>query len=202
MDKDIEIMIEYRLARESDLHEVARIHKDQFPTHYLGQFSTSLLETFYRNLLDAGYVFVVAVKEETVIGFVLGGEWKKISRSLSLFMKHNFIRSLGESVIRPKTWKKSILKVVSLFGNKVSDPNNLDNLEKFTLLSIATSKQSQGKGIGRGLISAFDTEMKKIANRYYLSVQDTNFNAIKFYKKNGFVEAYSCVGEIQMIKTL
>lgn len=195
-------MIKYRLVKEADLHQVAQIHKDQFSAHYLGQFSTSFLEVFYKNLLDAGYVFVVAVEEETVLGFVLGGEWKNISRSLSLFMKHNFGRSVWESVVRPKTWKKSVLKMVSLFCNKASDPNNLDNIEKFTLLSIATSKSSQGKGVGTGLISAFNAEMKKITNKYYLSVQDTNFNAIRFYKTNGFVEAYSCSGEIQMIKML
>lgn len=195
-------MVEYRLANMADLVQVAKIHKEQFPNHYLGQFSTSLLEKFYKNLLDGGYVFVVADEEGIILGFVLGGEWMKISESLSVFIKKNFLRSLLESSIRPKTWKKSFQKGISMFSHKVSDPNNLDNIERFTLLSISTSKLAQGKGIGSGLIKAFDIEMKKITNRYYLSVQDTNATAIRCYKKNGFVEAYACSGEIQMIKIM
>lgn len=195
-------MKEYRLAKQSDLLQVAQIHKEQFPTHYLGQFSISLLKSFYKNLLNSGYVFVVAEEDGKILGFVLGGEWKKIYESLNTFMKQNFLRSLLESAIRPKTWKKSFEKCLSMFRGKVSDPNNLDNIEKFTLLSIATSKLAQGKGIGIGLVSAFNDEMKKITTRYYLSVQDTNERAIGFYKKMGFVEAYQCLGEIQMIKTI
>ena len=195
-------MTEYRFAREDDLLQVARIHKDQFPTHYLGQFSIALLGAFYRNLLEAGHLFVVAVEEGEVRGFVLGGEWKKISQSLHEFMKKNLIRSLIESSIRPKTWKQSLEKLMSLFGRKEIDPNNLDNIETHTLLSIATNRASQGQGIGSGLVAAFDKEMRKMCNRYYLSVQDTNVRAIAFYKKAGFVEAYRCEGEIQMIKTL
>lgn len=195
-------MIEYRLARQSDLLQVAKIHKEQFPTHYLGQFSISLLKSFYKNFLDSGYIFVVAEEEGMILGFILGGEWKKISKSLTNFMKQNLIRSLLESAIRPKTWKKSFEKFLTIFGEKNSDPNNLDNIEKFTLLSIATSKLAQGKGIGTGLVSAFNVEIQKITNRYYLSVQDKNNHAIGFYRKRGFVEAYKCSGEIQMIKIL
>ena len=44
--------------------------------------------------------------------------------------------------------------------------------------------------------------MRKLAERYYLSVQDTNARAIGFYKKMGFEEVYKCIGEIQMIKKL
>lgn len=195
-------MTEYRLAKQSDLIQVAQIHKIQFPTHYLGQFSVSLLEEFYKNLLNNECVFIVAEEENNVLGFVIGGEWKKISGYLHYFMRKYFLRSLLESAVRPKTWKKSVQKIVSLFGHKVQDPNNLDNIESFTLLSIATGKNAQGRGIGSGLLQAFNNEMKKITKRYYLSVQDTNSRAISFYTKNGFEEAYRCPGEIQMIKTL
>lgn len=195
-------MTEYRLAIEDDLLQVARIHKDRFPTHYLGQFSTVLLEAFYRNLLEDGHLFVVAVEEGEVQGFVLGGEWKKISQSLHEFMKKHLARSLMESAVRPKTWRQSLKKLMSLFGKKETDPNNLDNIESHTLLSIATSRSAQGKGVAVGMLAAFDREMKKMSNRYYLSVQDTNARAIAFYKKAGFAEAYRCEGEIQMIKTL
>lgn len=195
-------MIKYRFAKHLDIIQVALIHKEQFKNHYLGQFSISLLIAFYKNLLDAGYVFIVAEEDGRILGFVLGGEWKMISDSLKTFMKRNLVHSLFESIFLPQTWKKSIQKMVSIFQKKVHDPNNLDNIESFTLLSIATSKDSQGKGIGSALVVAFNNEMKKVTKRYYLSVLANNERAIGFYKKMGFVEAYRCKNEIQMTKTL
>lgn len=111
-------MINYRLALDSDLLQVAQIHKAQFPTHYLGQFSISLLRAFYKNLLDDGHVFVVAEENGEVFGFVLGGEWKKISESLSSFIKKNFVRSLLETSVRPKTWKKVFKKLFLYLATK------------------------------------------------------------------------------------
>lgn len=195
-------MIEYRLATSVDLRQVAEIHKSQFPDHYLGQFSITTLVRFYKCLLEDGYIFVVAVENGKILGFVLGGEWARISETLNVFMKKNLVRSLFESAIRPKTWKKSIQKFIRIFSKKVNDPNNLDNIEPFTLLSIATCKDAQGKGVGKGLVEKFNIEMRKISNRYYLSVQDTNDRAIGFYHKLGFVDAYKCLGEIQMVKIL
>ena len=94
-------MINYRLALDSDLLQVAQIHKAQFPTHYLGQFSISLLRAFYKNLLDDGHVFVVAEENGEVFGFVLGGEWKKISESLltSSLTKYVFYNWLINNIL-------------------------------------------------------------------------------------------------------
>lgn len=36
-----------RNATEEDLQQIATVHKKQFPTHFLGRYSKSLLEKFY-----------------------------------------------------------------------------------------------------------------------------------------------------------
>ena len=195
-------MVTYRLANKEDLIQVAQIHKEQFPTHYLGQFNKSLLVKFYSYLLDEKNVFVVAEEEKQILGFVIGGEWKYIESKLNRFIKENVMSYVWQIAIHPKTWVKSVQNLICLIHKPKHDYVLLDDTEKYTLLSIATAKQSQGKGVGGGLVNAFDAEMKKIGNRYFLSVQDTNDNAIRFYKKKGFVVANEIPGELQMIKEL
>lgn len=193
-------MIKYRLANKEDLIQVAQIHKEQFPTHYLGQFNVSLLARFYSYLLDPKNVFVVAEEDNHILGFVVGGEWKYIESKLNRFIKENMMGYVWQIAINPKTWVKSVQKFIRLIHSPSHDYILLDDTEKYTLLSIATTKQSQGKGVGSGLVDAFDVEMKKIGNRYFLSVQDSNEIAIRFYKKKGFVVANEIPGELQMIK--
>lgn len=195
-------MIKYRLAKPEDLIQVAQIHKDQFPTHYLGQFNKSLLVKFYSYLLDEKNVFVVAEEDKQILGFVIGGEWKYIESKLNRFIKENVMSYVWQIAIHPKTWAKSVQKFIGLIHKPKHDYVLLDDTEKYTLLSIATAKQSQGKGVGSGIVDAFNEEMKNIGNRYFLSVQDTNENAIRFYKKKGFIVANEIPGELQMIKEL
>lgn len=195
-------MITYRLANKEDLIQVAQIHKEQFPTHYLGQFNKSLLVKFYSYLLDEKNVFVVAEEDKQILGFVIGGKWKYIESKLKRFTKENVMSYVWQIAIHPKTWAKSVQKFIGLIHKPKHDYVLLDDTEKYTLLSIATAKQSQGKGVGSGIVDAFNEEMQKIGNRYFLSVQDTNDNAIRFYKKKGFVVANEIPGELQMIKEL
>lgn len=195
-------MITYRLATNEDLIKIAQIHKEQFPTHYLGQFNKSLLVRFYSYLLDGKNIFVVAEDGDQILGFVVGGEWKYIESKLNRFIKENVMRYAWQIVIHPRTWLKSVRKFIGLFYRPKHDYILLDDVEKYTLLSIATAKRSQGKGIGSGLIDAFNDEMKQISNRYFLSVQDNNENAIRFYGKKGFVVANQIPGELQMILEL
>lgn len=195
-------MIIYRIANKEDLKQIAKIHKEQFPTHYLGQFNQNLLICFYSYLLDSKNVFVVAEESNRILGFVIGGEWKYIESKLNQFIKENVLKYVWQIAIHPKTWAKSAQKLISLIHKPKHDYVLLDDTEKYTLLSIATAKNSQGKGIGRSLVEAFDAEIKKIGTRYFLSVQDTNENAIRFYKRKGFKQANKIPGELQMIKEL
>lgn len=195
-------MINYRLANVEDLIQVAQIHKDQFPTHYLGQFNRSLLVKFYSYLLDENNVFVVAEEDKQILGFVIGGEWKYIESKLNRFIKENVMSYVWQIAIHPKTWAKSLQKFVDLIHKPKHKYVLLDDTEKYTLLSIATAKASQGQGVGGGLVDAFENELKKNGDRYFLSVQDTNEIAIRFYKKKGFVIANEIPGELQLIKEL
>jgi hypothetical protein len=39
-------------ATDNDIFKVASIHKQQFPTHFLGKYSVRLLSAYYKAFLD------------------------------------------------------------------------------------------------------------------------------------------------------
>ena len=195
-------MITYIKATDADLYEVANIHKERFPDHYLGKFSISLLYRFYKNLLDSNQIFIVAKENQKVIGFVVGGEIQVIKERLSFFIKKNVLFYGFEILIRPNTWVKSFEKLKGIVIKQPSNQYNLDDHEPYTLLSIATAKDSNGKGVGTGLVNAFDDELIKVGDHYHLAVMESNVGAIRFYEKNGFTVANRLPDELQMMKYL
>ena len=70
-----------------DLKYVAKIHKEIFHDHYLGQFSETLIEKFYQVFIHSDIIFLVSETNGVVNGFVLGGESKKINYCKSSFIK-------------------------------------------------------------------------------------------------------------------
>jgi ribosomal protein S18 acetylase RimI-like enzyme len=193
-------MVIYRNTVEADLNKIAKIHKQRFPDHYLGKFSVSLLYKFYKNLLDSNQIFLVAEEDNKIVGFVVGGDIKVIKERLNLFIKRNVLYYSLEILVRPNTWSKSIEKIKRMFIKQPEGYYNLDDYEPYTLLSIATALEAQGKGVGSGLIKAFDNEISKIGNHYHLAVMESNISAIKFYEKNGFEIANKLPDELQMMK--
>ncbi len=193
-------MISYVNAVEQDLYQVAQIHKERFPDHYLGKFSISLLYRFYKNLLDAKQIFIVAKEKDEVVGFVVGGDIKIIKERLSLFIRTNVLFYGLEILIRPNTWAKSFDKLKEVIFKQPSSQYNLDDHEKYTLLSIATAKSAGGKGVGTGLVKAFDSTLSEVGDHYHLAVMESNTGAIKFYEKNGFTVANKLPEELQMMK--
>lgn len=195
-------MVNYRKVNEQDLWQIANIHKEQFPDHYLGKFSVSLLYKFYKNLYEGDFIFLVAEDNQKVVGFVLGGDLQLILGKLNDFIKKYASFYMLEIIVRPNTWKDSALKFWSRFIKSHTGEYNLDDIEKYTILSIATAKAMQGQGLGGGLVKAFEKELLPFGNRYMISVRESNNNAIKFYEKNGFVVENKLRDEFQMVKII
>lgn len=195
-------MVNYRNVNDKDLWQIAKIHKEQFPDHYLGKFSVSLLYKFYKNLYVGNFIFLVAEDNKQIVGFVLGGDLQLILGKLNDFVRRYYSHYIFEILVRPNVWKDSFIKFWNRFIKKPTGEYNLDDIEKYTILSIATSKAMQGKGLGCGLIKAFEIELLPYGNRYMISVRETNDNAIRFYEKNGFVVENKLRDEFQMVKII
>ena len=191
-----------RPAVIEDLKFVASIHKQQFSTHYLGQFSTILLERFYESLLRDEIIFVVSETEGQVSGFVVGGKLSEINKYTSQFIKNNIPLYVSEILIHPQTWINSCKKFARIIFKCTPPACSLDNTMDYTLLSIAVSPCVQGKHIANHLVEGFEHVLKKYSDEYFLSVKDNNFRALRFYQKMGLIEKVRFNKEIQLTKQI
>ena len=195
-------MVLFRRATGKDLQQIAMIHKGQFAGHYLSLFSPRFLERFYYYLLDEHIVFEVAEEADGICGLVVGGDWGHLQEKLDLFVKENILYCLCQIAIHPKSWAESCRKFFHILIKNHNESETMDSQDKYTLLSIATSKNYQGKGIGSNLISWFEDKLRGFCNCYFLTVQEENTKAIQFYKKNGFTFVSNISGRIKLIKEI
>jgi ribosomal protein S18 acetylase RimI-like enzyme len=200
MDKNLRERTIVRRATKSDLKDVAKIHKLQFKTHYLGNFSERLLYHFYESLLCQDLIFIVSETDGCVSGFVVGGSLSKINECTSSFIRQNISIYFFEILFRPRTWKKSCEKLLNIIFRKVPPKQSLDCVMEYTLLSIAVSPTVQGHNIASFLISQFDKLMGQFSSCYFLSVKKDNLRALRFYHKNGFMEKVFLNDEVQLTK--
>lgn len=190
-----------RIVKENDLAQIAKIHKQQLADHYLGNFSEKLLLKFYESFYnDKDIVFIVYEDQIGIRGFIVGGNLHRINNASSYFIKNNIPLYGAEIIIRPKTWLKSINKLVNVVFKKKPNPVSLDAVMDYTLLSIAVSKDAQGLGVASKMIDKFDEIMKEKSEDYFLSVHDTNDRALGFYYKKGFTKERHFDGEVQFVK--
>jgi ribosomal protein S18 acetylase RimI-like enzyme len=180
-----------RNAQESDLSAIAGIHKAQFESHFLGQYSTTLLACFYRSFLGKNLSFLVHETANTVDGFVLGGESAGLGSCRMTFVRKNLLRCLGESLLRPRLWRDAAQRAIGLlhFPRRAETPadNKSQAGPKMEILSIAVSKDTMGKGVGAALIVAFEKSIQASHVEHYdLVVVKENRRASRFYEKSGF----------------
>lgn len=195
-------MVLFRRATGKDLQQIAMIHKEQFAGHYLSLFSPRFLEQFYCYLLDEHTVFEVAEEADEICGFVVGGDWGHLQEKLDLFVKENIFYCFCQIAIHPKSWAESCRKIFHKLIKSNNESETMDPQDKYTLLSIATSKNYQGKGIGSNLISRLEDQLRDLCHCYFLTVQEENTKAIQFYKKNGFTFVSSISGKTKLVKEI
>lgn len=173
-----------RPASKGDLQPVAALHKAQFGDHFLGKFSVPLLARFYKAFLGKA-IFLVAISQGNVSGFVLGGLDSHMGFQKKNFIKDNFLRIVLEALVRPGIWGMVISRVFDFgFGSPQSRSKY-----QMRLLSIAVDDDSKGKGVSKALVSGFESSLGDFQT-YGLSVLAENARAVAFYRKLGYSEEF------------
>lgn len=75
-----------RVANVKDLKHIAKIHKELFSDHYLGQFSVKIIRNFYSGFINKDVLFLVSETNGVISGFVVGGERKEVNLSNTAFI--------------------------------------------------------------------------------------------------------------------
>ena len=67
-------MIKYRKATECDMKAVASCHKECFAGTFIASWSKKLIANYYTEYLKLNDLFVVATKDDEIVGFCMGYE--------------------------------------------------------------------------------------------------------------------------------
>jgi ribosomal protein S18 acetylase RimI-like enzyme len=159
---------------------VVRIRKFSVLT-FLGK---RFLYLFYRGVIHYDKTIkLVYLHDDEVQGFVIGS----ISPSgfYSALLKRDWLLFGLASIPAVLKKPRSLLRLLRAFTKASSAPKDSWIAE---LSSIAVLPDSQGKGLGKELVSAFIQEVKKRGSRaiYLTTDADNNEPVNHFYKKIGF----------------
>jgi ribosomal protein S18 acetylase RimI-like enzyme len=177
-----------RPVEPRDLLEIATIHKAQFRTHFLGQFSLHLISAYYGSFLHRS-IFLLEESGNKVNGFVLGDGLEELRQCVTSFFKNHWRWCLWDTLLRPRLWIESPRRALrQLVPSRPAEKRPPKSPEEtlFRLLSIAVSEKAMGTGVAAALIRAFEEKIEHFADTYDLSVGKTNGRAIRFYEKAGF----------------
>lgn len=193
-----------RKAVQSDIVDVARVHKERFSDHFLGKFPRKIIERYYwPYVADDNILFIVHLDENNKVdGFVMGGFSQDIKEAASNFIRHNLLLLMGVIVITPKVWKDVFDRLKFLFRKDERLKNEVEKSD-IRLLSIAVAKEKEGKGISTSLVKNFEKGVENIGGkRYGLSVHDNNIHALNFYRKMGLIKDTQTGNLVLMTKNL
>jgi ribosomal protein S18 acetylase RimI-like enzyme len=137
-------------------------------------------------LISASKLSFVAIKSDTVCGFIISGD--NFSDAMKDWQKNNAFSITFFSLSKPRIFIlkvfyfiKSIVKM--LFRTNV----NFKNKVPYRLFSIAVLSDSQSFGIGSKMISYLEECLLNMnIHEYGLSVKKSDKRAVKFYKRNSF----------------
>lgn len=184
--------VEYRRASKQDLPGIAEVFIRAFPEsveHYVGHpiQPTALIDVFAICLDAEPEAFIIAVEDSRVSGYVYAPP--KISRLFRVAILNGHLLKLfwgwisGRYGIGLQPVKVSVRNWLTLWGQARSGEHRTDA----HILSIAVDPNTQGKGMGTGLMrEALSYLKQKGAHCVRLEVRPGNEAAIHIYAKLGF----------------
>lgn len=157
-------MISYRNARQSDMHEVAKVHIATQPEYFTTTLGADLLAKFYTEFLIEDDLFIVACdsnKNGRIIGFCMGNyygssaekRWEQKYRNQiirRLFLKSILLNRLAIS----RSFRRVTALVKRIISSNKSEINTVEY--DWHLLSLGVLSEYRGRHIASTLISEFE----------------------------------------------
>lgn len=196
-----------RRANEADIKRIIKIHQAAFDGFFLTSLGDRFLNVYYSSFIksDDGAVFC-AVVDDKVVGFS-AVSYKSRGFNTSLIKKNLLpfgIVALCLLFAKPK----ALLRLIRNMDKESKDAAINDKGLYAELYSIAVDPACQGEGIGRGLLSVTESDVKKHNDHISLTTDYyDNDKAIGFYHSLGYKDYYDFITYPErrmwrMIKTL
>lgn len=172
---------------DSSPDEVVNIHKEAFKGFFLTSLGDKFLKVYYNAVARNNKGILVCIKkDENIIGFAAGTMFSK--KFHSQILKENILSFAWVLLKNPLLKPGSFIRLFKNMNKKTVKVNDDGNYAE--LLSIGVCPKEKGKGYGKILLEAFESELvrKKVKRTTLTTDYYNNEDVIAFYKKMGYVE--------------
>lgn len=182
-------MIVIKKIKKSELNDVITIHEDAFKNFFLTELGSKFLYVYYKSVMRHNDgILLGAYNENKMVGFCAATTLSAgFNKKLVITNLYDFLK-IGINLLLRKP--SSIIHLLKNFSK--TDNTTYDNGMYAELLSIGVSKQMQGKGIGKHLLTELEEYLNKrncksvsLTTDYY-----NNEKTIQFYKTCGYEVMY------------
>lgn len=186
--------IEYIVATPDDITSVVLLHKRIFLNNFTTLLGSKFLSKYYLIFLNQPFSFLIAKKNNQLVGFIVGvTEYKVLAKYLKS-NAHTFIWPILQSAVNlkliPHVFKRTFNFIIKNRVNGI--PLDLNRYHEIT--SLAIDDKYQGLGIGKNLLKShveLVSSNKEIPGVFITTDAFDNQSTINFYLKRGFVIKYT-----------
>lgn len=185
-------MITIRPATQSDVPAMVAIHQSAFKNFFLTSLGSRFLTTYYSCFIKSDETVTMCAEEEgSLLGFSAA---TSVSKGFNgRLIKNN---AMQFSILAFKMIFTNPAALVRLVKNFTKTSDEVEDTEDYgELFSIGVSAESQGKGIGKQILSATEDAMKVMNVRKVSLTTDfyDNDATLGFYQSMGYEVLYEFI---------
>lgn len=171
---------------DDELRAIGNLHYKCIDLGFLSKLGTKFLFYLYKAMSVSDDVVVIVAKDQDhVIGFISGTQGSFYNVYKNLIKRHFFSVSL---VLIPRLFRFSNFKKILEILFYTKEENNLSDLPKAELLSLAVAKEYRGSGVSQELFIMLADHFKEVKiNNFKIIVGEDLNGAQKFYEKMGAI---------------
>lgn len=185
-------MLTIRPATQSDVLAIVAIHQSAFKDFFLTSLGSRFLTTYYSCFIKSCETVTMCAEEDgTLLGFSAAtGVSKGFNGRL---IKTNAVSFAVLAIKMLFTNPEALVRLVKNFTKKSDEVEDAEDYGE--LFSIGVSADSQGKGVGKKILSATEDAMKAMNVRKLSLTTDfyDNDATLGFYQSMGYEVLYEFV---------